>query len=139
VTTPEPLILTDHEGDHLDVRPRISDPERLFVTAESDAEDEAVVVDLDRDQARQLLRWLAAWLGEPEGLALQPDVFHGHTDEGQPWTIANRTLGPCGGCGQPVPAGAFVIQANGHWWHENCTIRSAPEATVTHVEGHPQP
>jgi hypothetical protein len=151
MTTPEPLILTDVSGDTLEAY--ATPAGSLGVTIE---EDERGTVLLDRDQARQLLRFLADYLQEPAVLAVQADVFAFTDTAGIDQRIANRSLGDCPRCGHPIHAGAFVKRypAGQHprWAHEECTP-PAPQpfppaasktaitgdATVTHVEGTPQP
>jgi hypothetical protein len=64
------LVLTDDDGDSLDVRPRYgNDGATLYVTAATVNDDLAVAVEISRHDARQLIRYVAAWLGEPEGVA----------------------------------------------------------------------
>lgn len=120
-TKPEPLVLTDASGDTLEAY--ATPAGSLGVTVE---EDERATVLLDRNRARDLFRWLAAWLGEHEGLALQPDVFAFHTADGYLRTVANRTLPPCPRCGHEIPPGAFIEAVDdaelpaAPWAHEHC-------------------
>jgi hypothetical protein len=157
MTTPKPLHLTDSDGDGIggtfaaaDVREaNVPDAVVVLSTHENDTWTGCA---LTAPQVRELIRWLAAAIGEPD--PAQADVFSFTDTAGQEQRIAKHTLpGDCPVCGHPIHAGAYVTRvvdaAAGldTWAHEHCeqfppaVSKTAPdtETQVTHVEGEPQP
>jgi hypothetical protein len=115
MTTPEPLVLTDASGDTLDVD--VSPAGNLAITVD---EDGPATVLLDRDQARQLLRWLAAYLSEP-AVADLPD------------NLGYVRCARCTVLFDPITGHHCAATDD-----EQVRGWLAGEATVTHVEGQPQ-
>lgn len=156
MTAPERLVLTDDAGDTLEAYATPAGNLGVIV----DEAGEPSMVALDRARARELLRYVAAWLGEPAALAVQPDVFHVPTTDGttqRTLHIANRSVGPCPVCGHQIYAGAFVVPVidprlpGQPWAHDECAASSPAafppavsktaitgDAAVTEVEGRAQ-
>jgi hypothetical protein len=121
---PPPLVLTDASGDTLTAD--TSPAGNLTLTVD---EDGPACVLLDRSQARQLFRWLSAWLGESQlgyarcdrcSVLFDPVTGHhcyaGDDEQVRGWlTAATPELPPA------VSKTAVTGDAN-----------------VTHVEGRPQ-
>lgn len=133
MTRPEPLVITDIDGDQLNVRLRDTNAgETLWAIAGCPTEGVAVAVEVTRHDARRLVRWLAAWLGEPAvaehlgyvrcarcNVLLDPVTGHhcAATDDEQVRAWVERE--------QPFPPAVSKTALTG-------------EAVVTHVEGQAQ-